>query len=231
VKAVLFDLGNTLVKDTAKGEVVKEIMLKGLWEELSREGINVTLGGLREALNESFREQSRAKGYLEELKVEEVFIKCFNKLGIPCSCHLSKCINAYFGARVNTVTLYDDVIPTLEKLKSLKLKLGLISNALPDGKIVYEALGLNKYFDIAIFSFEKGVKKPHPQLFEEALDSLGIGAEETIMVGDSLEADVLGARLTGIRAILIIRKWLRVSYSIIPDYIITDLRQLLELLS
>ena len=49
-------------------------------------------------------------------------------------------------------------------------------------------------------------RSPHPTIFQAALDALGVQAAEAVMVGDSLEEDVAGARALGMRAILIDRE-------------------------
>jgi len=51
-------------------------------------------------------------------------------------------------------------------------------------------------------SCEVGYLKPHPRIFQHALDALGVGPEETVMVGDSLRADVGGAKALGMTAVL-----------------------------
>ncbi len=60
-------------------------------------------------------------------------------------------------------------------------------------------LGLHNYFDHVITSEDTGVKKPHPAPFQKALEVLGAKPQETIMVGDWAERDMLGAKNMGIR--------------------------------
>ena len=233
MEAVFFDLGNTLVKERVSGEAARKRMLDELYRCLREEGECVNYEALKNALEKGFKEcAERVKGSFKELNPEDVFKRCFESLGLTFDEELlRKALKAYFYSRVDTVELYDDALPTLKALKSKGLKLALISNALPDGRAVYEALGLSKYFDIAIFSFEVGLKKPHPLLFEQALNALGVKERESLMVGDSLEADILGARILGMEAALIVRNGIKVTLSVTPSYIISDLRQLLNLLT
>lgn len=61
--------------------------------------------------------------------------------------------------------------------------------------------GLDSYFD-QVFTAEKvGYKKPHPQIFKEALQSTATKPNAALMIGDSLEADILGALDHGMQAI------------------------------
>lgn len=65
-----------------------------------------------------------------------------------------------------------------------------------------ESSGILKYFNTITTSEDVGVKKPHRQIFEVALQNASANVEESIMIGDNLEADVLGAQNFGMPAIL-----------------------------
>lgn len=65
-----------------------------------------------------------------------------------------------------------------------------------------ESSGILKYFNTITTSEDVGVKKPHRQIFEVALQNASANVEESIMIGDNLEADVLGAQNLGMPAIL-----------------------------
>ncbi|MEM4369048.1 MAG: HAD family hydrolase, partial [Candidatus Woesearchaeota archaeon] len=69
-----------------------------------------------------------------------------------------------------------------------------------------ERFDLAKYFDAMHLSWQTGFLKTNPKSFEILLRQLGVSKDETLMVGDSLETDIEGARKAGIRAILIDRK-------------------------
>ena len=68
------------------------------------------------------------------------------------------------------------------------------------GPAVAEA-GLAGAFDVLVSSAWAGARKPHPRIFEYALEHLGIEPKEAVMVGDSLRADVEGAKTLGIKAV------------------------------
>jgi putative hydrolase of the HAD superfamily len=101
--------------------------------------------------------------------------------------------------------LYEDVSPTLRELAVRGLKIGLISNThrcLASFERHFELQGL---ITAAVSSSEHGYLKPHPSIFESALQRAGVTAEESVMVGDSLPHDVEGARRVGMRGILVLR--------------------------
>jgi putative hydrolase of the HAD superfamily len=100
--------------------------------------------------------------------------------------------------------LYDDVFPTFERLREHDLKIGLVSNGSRDMAefVAHHALDV----EFAVASRAHGFVKPHRSIFDVALAALGVTAEETAMVGDSLADDIEGARALGMRAFLVDRE-------------------------
>jgi putative hydrolase of the HAD superfamily len=101
--------------------------------------------------------------------------------------------------------LYEDAAPVLRELRRRGLRIGLISNT--------TRLRLPRWIDT--FSLEvdawissgmHGKVKPSPSIFQAMLEMLEVDAHEAVMVGDSLEDDVEGARALGMRAFLIDRE-------------------------
>jgi putative hydrolase of the HAD superfamily len=134
----------------------------------------------------------------------------------------------FFGRR-----LYDDTLQTLETLRTRGYRLGCVTNRAFGGPAFVEEveqLGLTPYFDSFAVSCEVGYMKPHELLFRHALDELGVAGEETLHVGDSLVADVRGAQALGMTAVWRKpRKRYEEPDGIQPDYVINQLRELLDL--
>lgn len=99
--------------------------------------------------------------------------------------------------------LYEDALPVLDELRAHRLKLGLVSNGIRDLRqfVAHHHLDVDAIVD----SRTHGYVKPHPTIFEAALARIGVRPEEAVMVGDSPEEDVEGARALGMRAILVDR--------------------------
>ena len=93
------------------------------------------------------------------------------------------------------------------ELRRHRLKIGLISNGQRDLEEFAEHHVLE--VDVVVGSKSHGRIKPHASIFIAALEALDIAAAETVMVGDSFEDDIEGARALGIRAILLDRDRLR----------------------
>ena len=107
----------------------------------------------------------------------------------------------------NNATLYEDVLPTLDRLQQMNLKMGIISNWDTPLHAMVEELGLAPYFEIVVASHDQRVRsaKPDAAIFEYALNTVGVSPEEAIHVGDPFEADIVGAHAAGLRAILLDR--------------------------
>jgi putative hydrolase of the HAD superfamily len=99
--------------------------------------------------------------------------------------------------------LYDEVISVLTELRQAGLKLGLVSNTSRDLDAFVRHFSLD--VDAWISSGSHGKVKPSPLIFAAALELLGVAPGDAVMVGDSVEDDVLGAQACGIRAILLDR--------------------------
>jgi HAD superfamily hydrolase (TIGR01509 family) len=89
----------------------------------------------------------------------------------------------------------------LEALRTAGLRLAVISNA--DGRVAdYLArAGLADLFEFILDSALEGVEKPDPEIFQRALDRMGLGPHEVVYVGDTWAVDVIGARRAGIEPV------------------------------
>ena len=100
--------------------------------------------------------------------------------------------------------LFDDVLPTLEWLRSRGFRIGCVTNRMYGGPRFRQELadcGLAAYFETLAVSCDEGYLKPHPKLFERALRDLGLPPEACIMVGDNLVADIRGANALGMTSV------------------------------
>jgi putative hydrolase of the HAD superfamily len=123
--------------------------------------------------------------------------------------------------------LYDDVPATLRDLASAGLRLGVISNSHRCLVSFRSHFDLDQLITVAVSSPEHGYMKPHPSIFQAALEQARVRAAEAVMVGDSLPHDVEGARSVGMRGVLLARG---LDGDGGPDVIrsLIDLRALLE---
>jgi len=204
VKAVLFDLGNTLVQMWIP-ELTYEKVLASL-------GIKRPVGEIRKALART-EEKFKQRGYrlmYGKVPYEEYYDRwdsvVLGHLGVPEDGRLLREIQARWFDHADCV-IYPDVKDTLTKLKQTGLKTGLISTAYEeDIDAITRKAGLRtSLFDVVIGANTIGEEKPHPNVFRHALNVLNVKPEETLFIGDNVDADYKGAEKVCIRALLIQR--------------------------
>jgi putative hydrolase of the HAD superfamily len=132
---------------------------------------------------------------------EEIFIGMGGPEALASGCATE--IEEGWGVSEN-FELFEDVLPVLDELRGARLKIAVVSNGIRD---LTEFVSHHRLdVDAIVDSRSHGRVKPHPTIFQAALDALDVPAAEAVMVGDSLEEDVEGARALGMRAILIDRE-------------------------
>ena len=170
-----------------------------------------------------------------EVKLNDIWAEFLRELKItPTEKLVEKCIELYYKPRVGVgkVVYYPDSKPALIELKKRGLKLGIISNVSRGITFFLKELKFEEYFDIIVFSWEVGWRKPFKKIFEEATKRLRVKPEESIMVGDSLKADVTGAKNFGMIAIWINRRSSEIDLEKIPvkpDYTVKSLLEVVEI--
>jgi HAD superfamily hydrolase (TIGR01509 family) len=101
-----------------------------------------------------------------------------------------------------SVHVYDDVVPTLEALRSAGMRLAIVTNSSAEAASVIPHLGLDRLVDLVVASCEVGALKP--RTFELALAGLGLDASDAVLIDDD-PAEVLAAERMGLPAVLIRR--------------------------
>ncbi len=126
--------------------------------------------------------------------------------------------------------VYSDVVPVLTDLRDSGIKTGLISNRTMGGSRFMEDISkspLSGLFNTIVVSCDVGYMKPHQEIFSIAMKKLDVEPESSIMVGDLLRADVIGAQRAGMTAVWLNREGQPNDYpSVKPDFEISDLNQL-----
>ena len=98
--------------------------------------------------------------------------------------------------------LYPDTVSTL-KLLSQKYKIGIIANQPLGTQERLNKMKIDKYINLVISSAEEKVSKPDLKIFQLALDRVGCSADNTVMVGDRLDNDIVPAKAVGMKTIWI----------------------------
>ena len=145
-----------------------------------------------------YREDKVEKSALRYHRLKETF----DSLEYIVSDNLINLISEdYIRYLPNFNYLFDDAIEVLQYLEK-KYHLHIITNGFEEVQnLKLEKSGIHTFFREIITSECVGVKKPNPKVFEFALGKAGAKAHQSVMIGDSYEADVMGAINSGMRAI------------------------------
>ncbi len=191
IKAVIFDLDNTLLDFMKMKEYAVKAAIAGMIEaglDIDNEESYKTIVSIYE--KEGWENQ-QVFNYFLDRTVGEVNNK-----------YLAAAIVAYRRAREANLLLYPNVNHTLVELMKIGIKLAVVSDA-PSReawmRIYY--LNLHHHFDIVLTFDDTNARKPSPIPFQMALKELITKPSETLMVGDWPERDVAGANNLGIRTI------------------------------
>lgn len=129
--------------------------------------------------------------------------------------------------------LYPEAKSVLKKLKEKGFKLGIIANQSLGTKERLRRRGILKYFDVVAASAEEGVAKPDLKLFEAALKRAECKPQNTAMVGDRLDNDIVPAHKIGMKTIWIKQGFSKYSTpkneSEKADFVVDNLNKILDI--
>lgn len=146
--------------------------------------------------------------YLQgDLEKEELRVGRFSKALKKYDIHdfgLAESYAEFYLERCPKLTkLFPNTLDTLKALRQRGKQLHVITNGFSEVQYLkLERSGLADFFDVVICSDKVGVNKPDKRIFHEALMQACAKPFESVMIGDHLETDVLGARAAGIQAVL-----------------------------
>ena len=211
IKVILFDLGNTLIYDDRASwrDIYKEAD-NSLWVSLHKFGINLTsqdLFGVHKTLLEYY--YNLRAGDLEEPGIGNILRQILGSHNIHMSDeNLNIAIRSMYAVTQTNWHLEDDAIPTARSLLDDGYRLGIVSNSSDEVNTfeLMEKLKLRPLFEYILSSASFGKRKPHPGIFHAALDHFHVSAEESVMVGDDYEADILGSKSVGMSSIWITKR-------------------------
>jgi putative hydrolase of the HAD superfamily len=146
-----------------------------------------------------------APGSVDEIEYPGLVRELLGHFGVEISEEaLGRYLEAEHAAWAPARVLGSTTHALLETLRARDLRLGVVSNAFDPGWLLHrdlEELGVAERLDFAVFSSEVGKRKPHPAIFQRALEALDVAAEEALFVGDRLYEDVRGAGELGMTTV------------------------------
>ncbi len=205
IRAILFDCWGTILH--APQLMTREAAVEAFYKNLRELGYEIDFKPFREAyLREAERQHKEADEDYRELDYAERLWRVLEALGLgeDAKRMAGEIWRRYLEEWPRQSRLDPEAPRLLRSLRTM-YRLALVTNFpdLPTAHRVFDTLNLWEYFDAIVVSAEVGYRKPSPLIFQRALEQLKVKPRETVMVGDTLEADIEGAKKLGIKTILI----------------------------
>jgi putative hydrolase of the HAD superfamily len=237
-KVALFDLGNTLIYDRrAAWPGVYRRAEAALWRVLRRGGVRIPAAELYEGHPTllSYYYALRGDG-IEEPGTLSVLKDLLRNRSIALPDETAeKALRAMYAVTQTNWQVERDAVATLRILRKRGYRLGAVSNV-SDEKNALEILDkarMRSVFDVVITSEAHGRRKPAASIFRAALAHFQVEGPMAVMIGDSYEADILGAHALGISTIWFTKYAVApgAEPSVRPDAVIRKLSEIPALLS
>ena len=230
IQAILFDMFDTLMLIEKNHEFYSP-SLKSAYQVFVNNGVNVKYETFRDAYVKA-RDALyvKADAQLEEPHFNLRLAKALESLGYCFDADseaVTEATNAFCEIFMKYVRIDENAKTALENLHR-QYKLGIVSNfAIPEcvDKLL-EDHGLDKLFDVVVVSATVNKRKPSPEIFHKALEKLGVAAVNAVFVGDTAEADIIGAKAAGMKTIFIERRLQKETEQACPDQTIKSLSEL-----
>ena len=203
-RGILFDFGGTLYDYYPLNSVIWSRIARRLGVDISPNDPRIWEGMQRQCIEATRRAEPFSRLSREE--IHTLNLHALAAMGIDGGGTM-EIIGEEFDKRGHGYRINPESKETLERIYSMGLKIGLVSNCPPEfGKprrLTMGDDGVLRYFGTIILSGEVGREKPEEEIFRIALDSLGLcDASKVMNVGDSLLADAMGARNAGLVPVL-----------------------------
>lgn len=207
IKAVAFDLGDTLIE-------YKNVPLS--WQDFYSEAlskvaetceIKLVEGALGKAENILCKYNTRINPREVEVKAEQIFIEILSSWNIDYSYYLEKAIESFFNFFQRKSLVYEDTLEIIKYLKNKDIKIGILTDVPYGMDKIFVKKDIFKFedmIDCLLTSVEVGYRKPDPQGYKVLAQRLGLMPEQMIYVGNE-EKDIIGAKMIGMRTVLVDR--------------------------
>ncbi len=208
IRGVIFDFGSTLI--SFRGEVnevrtlATQAMAKCLFDENVRFDQDAFIKRFNILLQMSFEAREITNIEISSISVLRLALTEFGYATVTDEI-LNRALERFYNHFEDCWQPMPDLYPVLGEIHNSDYRLGMISNAGNAANVqrLIDKVDIRKYFDPVLISSGVGLRKPHRLLFEAVLNTWQLPAEQVVMIGDMLNADILGAQRVGMHQIWI----------------------------
>ena len=159
--------------------------------------VGIDTATYRKAWHENEVDRSTGK-----LTIKEGIAKTLKSLGLYSEEKVELIASKRLAALGDTFdAIPDDTMKLLEELKKRGVRIGLITNTFSDERDLIRDSKLFPFFDAVRISYEEGIQKPDPRLYQSIMDEFGVTADQCLFVGDGGSRELFAARDIGMKAV------------------------------
>ncbi len=236
IRVVFFDLGNTLIYEKDPWTPFYERADQALLDVLREAGLQANqqmYRGFRGLLDLYYHRRGNDTKEETTLVLLKQLLEEQGNRQIPGDV-LRAALRAMYSVTQENWHVEDDAIAILRALREKNFRLGVITNSSDDEntQALISKAGFRPFLDWTISSAAFGKRKPHPAIFDAGLQHFEISAQEAAMVGDTFDADIVGAEQVGMFSIWITRRVRKTTphFNVRPDAVISTLNEIPALL-
>lgn len=203
VKAVLFDIDNTLYDYDSADAQAKEAVYAYCWQKF----------GWKAEETKRYQEEARIQiqQHIKNISGQDTavvhnrlirFQKMLENQHLPLMPHAISLYNIYWDTLISSMEVSGEMIDYIKYLKEKGIKIGIATDMTAHIQFrKLEKLSLLSFVDFVVTSEEAGCEKPKKAFYELCIEKAGCLPEECLMIGDNMEKDVSGARAAGMQAL------------------------------
>ena len=205
IRGVIFDLGSTLIRFEGEWPEILQESSQVLARQLERDGYHLDGSFIEEFIQEVQDSYHLRERDWVERTTSSLLRKVLTRVGHRevADEAIEQAIYQFFNVSEACWSPMEGVYEVLDELRVKGMCLGIISNAGDEGNVqrLIDNAQLRPYFKPIFISAALGIRKPNPKLFEMVLEMWDLPADQVVMVGDNLGADILGAQNAGVHQI------------------------------
>ncbi len=208
IRGIIFDFGSTLISFHGEVSEVRTLatqaMVEYLFDEFVRFDKEIFIKRFYELLEMSFEARETTHIEFSSISVLRLALTEFGYATVTDEI-LDRALERFYNLFEDYWQPMPNLYSVLDEIHNSDYRLGMISNAGNAANVqrLIDKVGIRKYFDPVLISSGVGLRKPHRLLFEAVLNIWQLPAEQVVMIGDMLNADVLGAQRVGMHQIWI----------------------------
>lgn len=206
IRGAIFDLGSTLIRFEGDWPILFQDSLDLLIEQLQKDGLTFDQSDFCSAFERAMEayDLQRQSNQLERSTTSllQETMKAFGHKDVSPAI-LERGLKCFYSVSETHWQPMPALHAVLDELSEEGRMLGMISNAgdVENVQRLIDKVEVRAYFDPIIISAAIGIRKPDARPFEMVLDQWQVDPDSVVMIGDRLEADILGAQGTGIHQI------------------------------